>query len=39
MEKYVSTTASQKGGKKYLQSKKEEWQEYQTAVLSVLNMA
>ena len=36
IRKYYSIT---KGGKKYLKSKKEEWQEYQTAVLSVLNMA
>jgi len=33
VRKYYSIT---KGGKKYLRSKKEEWQEYQTAVLSVL---
>lgn len=31
--KYYSIT---KEGRRYLQSKKEEWQEYQTAVLSVL---
>lgn len=33
VRKYYSIT---KGGKKYLQSKKDEWQEYQTAVLNVL---
>ena len=36
VRKYYSIT---KGGKKYLSAKKEEWQEYQTAVLSVLSMA
>ena len=33
IRKYYSIT---KDGKKYLKSKKEEWQEYQTAVLDVL---
>lgn len=33
IRKYYSIT---KSGKKYLKSKKEEWQEYQTAVLEVL---
>ena len=33
VRKYYSIT---KEGKKYLRSKKEEWQEYQTAVLNVL---
>ena len=33
MRKYYSIT---KEGRKYLQSRKEEWQEYQAAVLSVL---
>ena len=36
VRKYYSIT---KEGKKYLKSKKTEWQEYQTAVLSVLNLA
>ena len=36
VRKYYSIT---KGGKKYLRSKKEEWQEYQTAVVNVLSMA
>lgn len=36
IRKYYSIT---KGGKKYLKSKKEEWQEYQTAVVNVLGMA
>ncbi len=36
MRRYYSIT---KGGRKYLKSKMEEWQMYQTAVLSVLNMA
>lgn len=36
IRKYYSIT---KGGKKYLRSKKEEWQEYQAAVLNVLGMA
>lgn len=36
IRKYYSIT---KGGKKYLRSKKEEWHEYQTAVLNVLGMA
>lgn len=34
LRKYYSLT---KEGKKYLGTKKEEWQEYQTAVLNVLN--
>ncbi len=36
VRKYYSIT---KGGKRYLRSKKEEWQEYQTAVVNVLGMA
>lgn len=36
LRKYYSIT---KGGKKYLKSKREEWQEYQTAVVNVLSMA
>ncbi len=36
IRKYYSIT---KGGKRYLRSKKEEWQEYQTAVVNVLGMA
>jgi len=36
VRKYYSIT---KVGKKYLKSKKEEWHEYQTAVLNVLGMA
>lgn len=35
IRKYYSIT---KDGKKYLRSKKEEWQEYQTAVVNVLSM-
>ncbi len=36
IRKYYSIT---KGGKKYLRSKKEEWQTYQSAVANVLGMA
>lgn len=36
VRKYYSIT---KNGKKYLKSKKEEWNEYQTAVLNVLCMS
>lgn len=36
IRKYYSIT---KGGRKYLKSKKEEWQEYQAAVVNVLGMA
>lgn len=36
VRKYYSIT---KNGKKYLNSKKEEWNEYQTAVLNVLCMS
>ncbi len=36
IRKYYSIT---KGGKRYLRSRKEEWHEYQTAVVNVLGMA
>ena len=36
IHKYYSIT---KGGKRYLRSRKEEWHEYQTAVVNVLGMA
>ena len=36
IRKYYSIT---KGGKRFLRSRKEEWQEYQTAVVNVLGMA
>lgn len=36
VRKYYSIT---KGGKRYLRSRKEEWHEYQTAVVNVLGMA
>ena len=36
IRKYYSITT---GGKRYLRSRKEEWHEYQTAVVNVLGMA